>query len=104
MTPRWSAPQIMSAPFCKNTARPTVTKICAMWLACMTGRMSDRSTRNPIANSAGPTTTHARYGSIPARSWSTQARNMPTIRNSPWAKFAMRTTPKVSVRPTLTSA
>src|SRR4051812_4103169 len=33
-----------------------------------------------------------------------KARYMPSIRNSPWAKFTMRMTPKISVSPMLTRA
>jgi len=44
------------------------------------------------------------YGSSPQSFQSQNVTYMPSITNSPWAKFTMRTTPKISVSPVATSA
>ena len=43
-------------------------------------------------------------GSSPQKAKPQKAAYMPNIRNSPWAKFTMSMTPKMSVRPMATSA
>ena len=49
---------------------------------------------------SGMETKSTNHGSSESRVNAQNARYMPSIRNSPWAKFTTRMIPKISVRPT----
>ena len=58
-----------------------------------------RSVSRPSTKIAGASTRALRYGSIPQR-WCIQKEpNIASMMNSPWAKFTIRRTPKISVSP-----
>jgi hypothetical protein len=48
----------------------------------------------------GMETKSTNHGSSESSVYDQNARYMPSIRNSPWAKFTTRMIPKMSVRPT----
>jgi len=58
----------------------------------------------PHRNRAGATTTTDNRGSQPSRAKRIQARYMPIMTSSPWARLTTRITPKIRVRPMPTSA
>jgi hypothetical protein len=53
-----------------------------------------------MAKKRGTATTRMKYGSTPHKVKDQKARYIPSIRNSPWAKFTTRMMPKMSVSPT----
>jgi hypothetical protein len=54
----------------------------------------------PTMKNTGIDTKTTTYGSMACSANAQKARYMPSIRNSPWAKFTTRMIPKISVSPT----
>jgi len=55
---------------------------------------------SPTTKKSGMATKRMKYGSTPHSVNDQNARYMPSMRNSPWAKFTTRMIPKMSVSPT----
>ena len=84
--------------------RPKVVNICDSMGASVMRRITSRYTTTPIAKSARAVKGRVKRGSSLQNAKPQKLAYIPSIRNSPWAKFTMSITPKMSVRPVATSA
>ncbi|MCY1525475.1 hypothetical protein D9M68_604540 [compost metagenome] len=80
-------------------SRPTVRKIWATAGAFSTRLIRYFCVSTPSTKATANESSDPSSGSSPRSFQAKYATNMPTIRNSAWAKLTMDTTPKTSVRP-----
>ncbi|MNL58630.1 hypothetical protein D3C87_1822810 [compost metagenome] len=80
-------------------SKPTVRKICATAGAFITRLIRNFCVSTPSTKATANDSSDPTSGSSPSSFQAKYATNMPTIRNSAWAKLTMDTTPKTSVSP-----
>src|SRR6516162_5790124 len=90
--------------FISSSDNANVKKIWGMSPSARTRRIRKCCSSTPTANKTGMETNSDSNGSTPKMLARKKLIYMPIIRNSPWAKLTIFTTPKISVTPMLTSA